>query len=140
MSRVKRGKTARQRRNKVLKQAKGYYGSRSKTFQKAKETLTRALAFAYRDRRVKKRLMRRLWVVRINAAARLADMNYSQFMNGLNRAGVLLDRKVLAEMAANDPQGFAQLTAVAREHLPPKTSGSACSANGLGSGTESAHA
>ena len=139
MSRVKRGKTARQRRNKVLKQAKGYYGSRSKTFQKAKETVIRALAFAYRDRRVKKRVMRRLWIVRINAAARLANLRYNQFMHGLDKAGVQLDRKVLAEMAVHDPQGFEKLAAIAREHLPPNPAG-LVGGDGGGVQTEGVHA
>jgi large subunit ribosomal protein L20 len=125
MSRVKRGVTARRRRNKVLKEAKGYYGSRSKTFQKAKETLTRALAFAYRDRRVKKRMMRRLWVVRINAAARLSNLSYSQFMHGLSLAGIGLDRKVLADMAVKDPQGFEKLATIARDHLAAQPAGEA---------------
>lgn len=126
MSRVKRGSTARRRRGKVLKEAKGFYGSRSTTYQKARETLMRAWAFAYRDRRVKKRTMRRLWVVRINAAARGEGLSYSRFMNGLARAGVALDRKVLADMAVNDPGGFGRLAGIAREHLPagaPQASG-----------------
>jgi len=123
MSRVKRGVTARRRRNKVLKEAKGFYGSRSRTFQKAKETLIRAQAFAYRDRRVKKRMMRQLWIIRINAAARLANLSYSQFMHGLNGAGIQLDRKVLADMAVNDPKGFEKIAALAREHLPSNRHG-----------------
>ena len=123
MSRVKRGVTARRRRNKVLKEAKGFYGSRSRTFQKAKETLIRAQAFAYRDRRVKKRMMRQLWIIRINAAARLANLSYSQFMHGLSSAGIQLDRKVLADMAVNDPQGFEKIAAMAKEHLPAKQRG-----------------
>jgi len=118
MSRVKRGTTARKRRKKVLKEAKGYYGARSKTYRKANETLTRAWAFAYRDRRTKKRMMRRLWIVRINAAARLSGLSYSQFMYGLAEAGIRLDRKVLADMAVHDPKGFAQVAALAKKHLP----------------------
>ena len=118
MSRVKGGSTSRRRRAKVLKEAKGYYGSRSTTFRQARETLMRGWAYAYRDRRVKKRTMRRLWVVRINAAARVEGLSYSRFMNGLTRAGVQVDRKVLADMAVNDPGGFGRLAGIAREHLP----------------------
>jgi len=118
MSRVKRGNTARRRRSKVLKEAKGYYGARSKTYKKAHETLMRAWSFAYRDRRVKKRTMRRLWIVRINAAAREEGLSYSRFMNGLTRAGVQVDRKILADMAVNDPKGFGQMAGIAKEHLP----------------------
>lgn len=118
MSRVKRGKTALRRRKKVLKEAKGYYGARSKSYRKARETLMRAWAYAYRDRKTKKRVMRRLWIVRINAAARLSDLSYSQFMGGLKKAGIELDRKVLADMAVHDPQGFAQVAEIAKKHLP----------------------
>ena len=117
MSRVKRGNTARKRRNKVLKEAKGYYGARSKTFKKANETLMRAWAFAYRDRRTKKRMMRRLWIVRINAAARQEGLSYSRFMHGLAKAGIQLDRKVLPDMAVYDKKGFGQIAAVAKENL-----------------------
>lgn len=120
MSRVKRGTTARKRRRKVLKEAKGFYGGRSKTYQKANETLMRGWAFAYRDRRTKKRMMRRLWITRINAAARHSDLSYSQFMHGLSEAGVRLDRKVLADMAVHDPQGFQQIVDVAKKHLPSR--------------------
>jgi len=118
MSRVKRGTTARRRRNKVLKEAKGFYGARSRTYRKANETLMRAWAFAYRDRRTKKRMMRRLWIVRINAAARQEGLSYSQFMNGLSKAGIGLDRKVLADLAVHDPQGFGKIAGMAREQLP----------------------
>ena len=118
MSRVKRGTTARRRRKKVLKQAKGYYGARSKTYQKANETLMRAWAYAYRDRRTKKRVMRKLWIIRINAAARLSGLSYSQFMHGIALAGIGLDRKVLADIAVHDQKGFERLAAMAKEHLP----------------------
>ncbi len=117
MSRVKRGATARRRRNRVLKEAKGFYGARRKTYKKANETLMRAWAFAYRDRRVKKRVMRRLWIVRINAAARQEGLSYSQFMHGLSKAGIELDRKVLADMAVSDPKGFGKIADMAREQL-----------------------
>jgi large subunit ribosomal protein L20 len=113
--RVKRGFKARHRRNKVLAQAKGYRGGHSKLFRTAADTVDRALNYAYRDRRVRKRDFRRLWIARINAAARLNDMSYSRFMHGLKLAGVALDRKVLAEMAVSDPAGFAKLTRLAAE-------------------------
>jgi len=118
MPRVKRGKTALRRRKKLLKEAKGYYGARSKTYRKAHETLLRAWAYAYRDRKAKKRTMRSLWIVRINAAARLTNLSYSEFMGGLKRAGIELDRKVLADMAVQDPKGFEQVAEIARRHLP----------------------
>ncbi len=118
MPRVKRGKTALRRRKKLLKEAKGYYGARSKSYRKARETLLRAWSYAYRDRKVKKRTMRSLWIVRINAAARLADLSYSEFMGGLKKAGIELDRKVLADMAVHDRKGFEQIADMARKHLP----------------------
>jgi large subunit ribosomal protein L20 len=117
MPRVKRGKTALRRRKKLLKEAKGYYGARSKTYRKAHETLMRAWAYAYRDRKTKKRTMRSLWIVRINAAARLSNLSYSEFMGGLRKAGIELDRKVLADMAVDDPKGFEQIAEIAKKHL-----------------------
>ncbi len=118
MSRVKRGRTALRRRKRLLKEAKGYYGARGKTYRKARETLLRAWSFSYRDRKVKKRTMRSLWIVRINAAARLANLSYSEFMGGLKKAGIELDRKVLADMAVHDQKGFEQIAEIARKHLP----------------------
>ena len=118
MSRVKRGKTALARRKKWLKEAKGYHGAHSKTYRKARETILRAWAYSYRDRRTKKRTMRQLWVVRINAAARMSNLSYSQFMGGLKKAGIDLDRKVLADMAVNDQKGFEQIVEIAKKHLP----------------------
>jgi large subunit ribosomal protein L20 len=109
MPRAKGGAKTRQRRKKVLKKAKGYFGGRRKLYRTAKETVLRAGAFAYRDRRQKKRLARSLWIVRINAACRELGLSYSTFMNGLKNAGVMLDRKVLAELAVNDPGAFAKL-------------------------------
>jgi large subunit ribosomal protein L20 len=109
MPRAKGGAKTRQRRKKVLKKAKGYFGGRRKLFRTAKETVLRAGAFAYRDRRQKKRLARGLWIVRINAACRELGLSYSTFMSGLKKAGILLDRKVLAELAVNDPGAFAKL-------------------------------
>jgi large subunit ribosomal protein L20 len=114
MPRAKGGAKTRQRRKKVLKQAKGNFGGRRKLYRTAKETILRAGAFAYRDRRQKKRLARSLWIVRINAACREAGVSYSVFMNGLRKAGILLDRKILAELAMNDPGAFAKLAERAR--------------------------
>jgi len=109
MPRAKGGAKTRQRRKKVLKKAKGYFGGRRKLYRTAKETVLRAGAFAYRDRRQKKRQARGLWIVRINAACRELGLTYSTFMNGLRRAGILLDRKILAELALHDPPAFAKL-------------------------------
>ena len=114
MPRAKGGAKTRQRRKKVLKKAKGYFGGRRKLYRSAAETVLRAGAFAYRHRRQKKRRARALWIVRINAACRLAGLSYSVFMNGLKRAGILLDRKVLAELAVNDPAGFGKLAETAK--------------------------
>ncbi len=132
MPRVKRGKTALRRRKRVLKEAKGYYGARSKSYRKAHETLLRAWSYAYRDRKVKKRTIRSLWIVRINAAARLADLSYSEFMGGLKKAGIELDRRVLADMAVHDQKGFEQIAEIAKKHVLPRTGKSvSSSANGL---------
>ncbi len=114
MPRAKGGAKTRQRRKKVLKKAKGYFGGRRKLYRTAKETVLRAGAFAYRDRRQKKRLARSLWIVRINAACRELGVSYSVFMNGLKKAGVMLDRKILAELAMNDPSAFAKLAEKAK--------------------------
>jgi large subunit ribosomal protein L20 len=132
MPRVKRGQTALRRRKKLLKEAKGYYGARSKSYRKARETLMRAWSYAYRDRKTKKRTMRSLWIVRINAAARLSNLSYSEFMGGLKKAGVELDRKVLADMAVHDPKGFEQIVEIAKQHLPHRAEKQASSPpNGL---------
>jgi len=114
MPRAKGGFKTRQRRKKVLKKAKGYVGGRRKLYRSAAETVLRAGAFAYRDRRQKKRRARSLWIVRVNAACRQAGISYSQFMAGLKRAGILLDRKVLAELAVKDPAAFTQLAEAAK--------------------------
>src|SRR5919106_5862244 len=114
MPRAKGGSKTRQRRKKVLKQAKGYWGGRRRLYKTAAETLLRAGAFAYRDRRQKKRAARALWIVRINAACRQLGLSYSTFMAGLKGAGVLLDRKILAELAVSDPAAFARLAETAR--------------------------
>ncbi len=114
MPRAKGGAKTRHRRKKILKQAKGYVGGRSRLYRPAAETVLRAGAFAYRDRKAKKRTARRLWIARINAACRQAGLTYSLFIAALKKAGILLDRKVLAEMAVRDPAGFAKLTETAR--------------------------
>lgn len=114
MPRVKRGFKARQRRNKVLKLAKGYRGARSKLFRSATEAVDRALNYAFRDRRVKKRDFRALWIVRINAAARLNGITYSKLIHGLKQAKVEIDRKVLADLAVSDPSGFSQVASLAK--------------------------
>ena len=116
MPRAKGGAKTRQRRKKVLKKAKGYVGGRSRLYRTAKETVLRAGAFAYRDRKAKKRLNRRLWIARINAACREAGLTYSVFISALKKAGVLLDRKVLAEIALTDPAGFAKLADTVKAH------------------------
>jgi large subunit ribosomal protein L20 len=118
MPRVKRGSKRRERRKKLLHLAKGYYLTKGKLFRSAKEAVDRAGNFAYAGRRRKKRDSRRLWIVRINAAARLNDMSYSQFIAGLKRAAVDLDRKTLADLAVRDPQAFAALVASARGASP----------------------
>jgi large subunit ribosomal protein L20 len=113
--RIKRGYKARQRRKKVLKLAKGFRGGRSKLYRTAADAVDKALMYAYRDRRQRKRDFRRLWIARINAAARMNNMSYSRFVHGLKKADVSLDRKVLAELAISDPAGFAQLAALASQ-------------------------
>ncbi len=117
MPRVKRGQTARQRRKKVLKLAKGYVGARSKLYRTARETVERGLVFAYRDRRVKKRTFRGLWTTRINAGARLSGLSYSQLIKGLKSARVELDRKILADLAVSDLPAFSQIAELAKTHL-----------------------
>ena len=117
MPRVKTGVVRRRRHKKILKMAKGFYSGRSRHFRKAKEQIERSLVYAYRDRRQKKREMRKLWIIRINAACRLNDMSYSQFINGLKKAGIELDRKILADMAMNDAQAFSAVVAQAKAAL-----------------------
>jgi large subunit ribosomal protein L20 len=114
MPRAKGGAKTRQRRKKILKKAKGYVGGRSRLYRPAAETVLRAGAFAYRDRKAKKRTARRLWIARINAACRQAGLTYSVFIAALKKGGILLDRKVLAEIAVRDPAGFAKLADTAR--------------------------
>ncbi|OQX61428.1 MAG: 50S ribosomal protein L20 [Desulfococcus sp. 4484_241] len=115
--RIKRGFKARRRRKKILKLAKGFRGGHSKLFRTAKNTVDKALAYAYRDRKQRKRDFRRLWIVRINAAARMNDLSYSKLIGGLKKAGIDLDRKVLAELAISDPAGFSKLAAIASENI-----------------------
>ncbi|MBR4927624.1 MAG: 50S ribosomal protein L20 [Alphaproteobacteria bacterium] len=117
MARVKRGTTVRAKHNKILKLAKGYRGRNSKVFTVAKEKVEKGLQYAYRDRRKKKTDIRQLWIVRINAAVRANGMVYSRFMNGLSKAGIALDRKVLADIAVNDAKVFADLVAKAKAAL-----------------------
>lgn len=117
MPRVKRAVSAHKKRRTTLNRAKGYYGAKSRSYRAAKEQVQHSLQYAYRDRRNKKREIRRLWITRINAAARINGLSYSVFMNGLKKAGVELDRKVLADMAVNDPQAFAALVEVAKKTL-----------------------
>ena len=117
MARVKRAVAAKKKRRVVFSRAKGYYGAKSRTYRAAKEQVQHSLQYVYRDRRNKKREIRRLWITRINAACRINGMSYSVFMNGLKKAGVELDRKVLSDMAITDPDAFAQLVAIAKAAL-----------------------
>ena len=117
MARVKRGVTARAKHKKVLKKAKGYYGARSRIYRVAKQAVTKAGQYAYRDRKQKKRVFRQLWIARINAEARNNGMSYSMLINGLNKAGVEVDRKVLADIAVHDKATFAQIVEKAKAAL-----------------------
>ena len=117
MPRVKRSVAARKKRRKVLEQAKGYYGRKSTHYRYAKEQVEHSLVYAYRDRRNKKRTLRSLWIVRINAAARANDLSYNQFMNGLRKAGIELDRKSLADLAVADPAAFTVVAEQAKAAL-----------------------
>jgi len=117
MPRAKRGNKRLEKRKKILKLAKGYRGTKSKLYRSAKESVERGLNFAYTGRKLKKRDFRSLWIVRIGAAARLNGLNYSQFMHGLKLAGIELDRKVLADLAANTPDAFAQVAVQAKNAL-----------------------
>src|SRR3970040_3027420 len=121
MARVKRGMATRRRHKKILKLAKGYYGAKSRWYKLANQYVVRALAQAYRDRRVRKRDYRRMWIARINAAARTNGLSYSRLINGLRKAGVAVNRKVLADIAARDGQAFHALVAKAKERLKSST-------------------
>ncbi len=115
--RVKTGTVRRRRHKKLLKQARGFFSGRRKHFRKAKEQLERSLVYAYRDRRQKKRDFRKLWITRINAACRLNDISYSRFIHGLKQAGIELDRKILADMAMNEPESFGKIVEKAKAAL-----------------------
>lgn len=117
MTRVKRSVRTKARHKKILKLAKGYFGHKSKLFKVANQQVMKSLSYAYRDRRNKKREFRKLWITRINAAARLNGLSYSRFMNGLSRAQIALDRKVLADIAVKDPVGFTALCQKAKAAL-----------------------
>lgn len=117
MARTKGGPRARARHKKILKKAKGYYGRKKNTFRAANQTVEKAGQYAYRDRRAKKRTFRSLWIQRINAAARLNGLTYSEFINGIKLAGIDLDRKVLADIAARDAKGFEAIAKSAQEAL-----------------------
>lgn len=115
MPRIKRGNVARKRRKKILKLAKGYYGAKSRSFRIANQQVMKSLSYAYRDRRQCKRNFRKLWIARINAAARNSGLSYSRFINGLKKADVQINRKVLADLAVHDKAAFAQLVELAKE-------------------------
>jgi large subunit ribosomal protein L20 len=117
MARVKKGLNAKKKHRKILKSAKGYYGAKSKLYRPANEAVMRALRSSYVGRKQKKRDMRKLWITRINAAARMNDISYSRFMNGLKVAGVEVDRKILADLAMNDAKAFSELAGVAKAAL-----------------------
>ncbi|MFH1413622.1 MAG: 50S ribosomal protein L20 [Candidatus Omnitrophota bacterium] len=115
MAKVKHSVASRKRKKKVLKKAKGYWGDRSKQYQQARRTLMHALVYAYRDRRVKKREFRKLWITRINAACRVSGIQYSRFISGLKKAKINLDRKVLADLAVKDSQAFKKLVEIVKK-------------------------
>ena len=115
MARVKRSVNARKKRRKVLEEAKGYYGRKNSSYKLAKEQVMRSGAYAYRDRRVRKREFRKLWIIRINAACRQNGVSYSRFINGLKQAGIEVDRKILADLAVTDPRAFTALVKAATE-------------------------
>jgi len=117
MARIKSGLTTHRRHKKVLKLAKGYWGARSKQFKAANEAVMKALAYSYTGRKLRKRDFRKLWIARINAASRINGLSYSKFINGLRKAGIDINRKMLAEMAVNDSKAFGQLVEVAKEQL-----------------------
>lgn len=117
MPRAKGGFKTRRRRKKVLEQAKGYYGAKSRLFRVATEAVDKALQYAYRDRKAKKREFRSLWIIRINAAARALGLTYSEFMQGMKKAGIQLDRKALAHLAYNDPAAFGRIAETVKQKL-----------------------
>lgn len=117
MPRVKRAITAKKKRRKILKMAKGFFGARSRLLKTATEAVDRAMKYAYRDRRVRKREFRKLWIARINAAARLNGISYSRLIDGIKKAEVIIDRKMLADLAIHDPQGFAKVVSLAKGNM-----------------------
>ncbi len=117
MTRIKRGIIKRKKHKKVLKAAKGYYGAKSRSYRSAKQQLLKSLSYAYRDRKNNKRNFRRLWIIRINAAARINGLSYNEFINGLKKASVEINRKILSEIEVNDPDTFKELTEVAKKQL-----------------------
>jgi len=120
MARVKRGVTASAKHKKIRDLAKGYYGAKHRWFRTANEAVMHAGQYAYRDRRNKKRELRRLWITRINAAARINGLSYSQFVDGLTKAGIEIDRKILSDLAVHEPAAFAQVVEAARPHVSPR--------------------
>jgi len=125
MPRVKRGCTSKQRRKRVLKLAKGFRGASGNLYRVAKESVDRSLNYAYRDRRVRKREFRKLWIARINAAVRANDLNYSQFIFGLKKANIDIDRKILSELAINNPENFSELISIAKDQINQNTEAAA---------------
>ena len=120
MARVKTGYTTKQRHKKILKAAKGYFGSKHRLYKTAKEQLMHSGVYAFRDRRAKKRDFRKLWITRINAECRVNNISYSKFINGLNKAGIIINRKMLSEMAISDPKAFANLVQISKDALEGK--------------------
>ncbi|HRA47152.1 MAG TPA: 50S ribosomal protein L20 [Thermomicrobiales bacterium] len=118
MARVKRGVAAHRKHKRVLAQVKGHYGTNNRLYKRAHESMMRSLAYAYRDRRNKKRMFRQLWIIRVNAAARQNGITYSRFIQGLKAADVRIDRKMLADLAVRDPEAFAAIAEIARKHIP----------------------
>ena len=117
MPRVKRAVHAKKKRRQIMKLSKGYRGARGRLYRSAREAVERALCYAYRDRKARKRVFRRLWITRINAAARLNNISYSQLMKGVKQAKIEIDRKMLSEIAISDPQGFSKIASIAKESL-----------------------
>ncbi|HXQ59036.1 MAG TPA: 50S ribosomal protein L20 [Acidimicrobiales bacterium] len=138
MARVKRAINGKKHRSAVLEQAQGYYGNRSRSFRSANEAVMHSMRYAYRDRRARKGDFRRLWIQRINAAARVNDMSYSRLIAGLRLAEITVDRKVLADLAVTDPDSFAQLVVLAKAALPPVTAGPSTGGSAPADATETA--
>jgi large subunit ribosomal protein L20 len=118
MARVKRGVAAHRKHKRVLKQVKGHYGTNNRLYKRAHESLMRALAYSYRDRKNKKRMFRQLWIIRVNAAARINGISYSRFIQGLKAANVTIDRKMLADLAVLDAEAFAAIAEIAKQNVP----------------------